>query len=158
VPQNVANKIPKKPTWRVQPVARSRARALRTNSTRAERILWRTLRAHRLNGVGFRRQTPIGSYIVDFVSHAAKLIIEVDRGQHFDHGQQTRDAARDRFLRSKSFRVRRFSNYDVITNVDGVWEVIATACVAAISPFLPSPASGGGEDSNDDLPLKGGGE
>jgi very-short-patch-repair endonuclease len=156
--KSVSDKISKKPTWRVQPLTRSRARTLRTNSTRAEQILWRTLRAHRLNGVGFRRQTPIGAYIVDFVSHAAKLIVEVDGGQHFDRGQQTPDAARDRVLRSKGLRVLRFSNYDVTSNLEGVWEVIAAACVAAVSPSLPSPASGGGKNSTGDLPLKGGGE
>jgi very-short-patch-repair endonuclease len=104
------------------------------------------LRAHRLNGVGFRRQTPVGPYIVDFLSHAAKLAIEIDGGQHFDHKQRLRDSARDRFLRKKGFRVLRFSNNEVITNIEGVWDVIAATSAAAISPSPPSPASGGGRD------------
>jgi very-short-patch-repair endonuclease len=154
VHQRAITNVPKKPTWQVKPLTRSRARALRTNSTRAERIVWRLLRAHRLHGVGFRRQTPIGPCIVDFVSHAAKLIIEVDGGQDFGRKQEVRDAARDRFLRTKGFRVLRFSNHDVMTNLEGVWDVIA----AAISPSQPSPASGGGEVDSPDLPLNGGGE
>ena len=74
---------PKDPTWKVSSKLRSNARALRKNSTDAERILWSELRDHRLNGAGFRRQVPIKNYIADFVCHAAKLVIELDGGQHF---------------------------------------------------------------------------
>jgi very-short-patch-repair endonuclease len=140
----VADEVVKKPIWRVKPVMRKRARALRTNATKAENIIWRAVRAHRLNGVGFRRQTPIGPYIVDFVSHPAKLIIELDGGQHFDDAHESRDARRDKFLRFKGFRVLRFSNYDVMTNLEGVWTVIAAAVGSAVAPSPPSPASGGG--------------
>ena len=59
------------------------ARELRKNSTDAERILWSELRDHRLNGIGFRRQVPIKNYIADFACHAAKLVVELDGGQHF---------------------------------------------------------------------------
>ena len=69
--------------------------------TPAERIIWYALRAHRLNGAGFRRQAPIGPYIADFVSHAAKLIIEIDGGQHFEDGHERRDAVRDAFLNGR---------------------------------------------------------
>jgi very-short-patch-repair endonuclease len=75
---------PPKPTWRVTSRMRTHARDLRRNMTRAERTIWQGLRAHRLNGMGFRRQTPIGPYIVDFVSHVAKVIVELDGGQHFE--------------------------------------------------------------------------
>jgi very-short-patch-repair endonuclease len=134
----------KRPTWRLTPQARKHARALRRDSTRAEQVIWRAVRAHRLNNVGFRRQTPIGPYIVDFVSHSAKLIIELDGGQHFDTPHEQRDARRDMFLGSKGFRVLRFSNHDVLTNLEGVWTVIASAIDEAVAPSLPSPASGGG--------------
>jgi very-short-patch-repair endonuclease len=134
----------KKPTWRVTPQMRTHARALRRDSTRAEQVIWRAVRAHRLNDVGFRRQTPIGPYIVDFVSHSAKLVVELDGGQHFDTAHERRDARRDGFLRSKGFRVLRFSNHDVLTNLEGVWTVIAAAIDEAVAPSLPSPASGGG--------------
>jgi very-short-patch-repair endonuclease len=130
--------------WRVKPVARERARALRTDSTKAEQIVWSKIRAHRLNGVGFRRQTPVGPYIVDFISHSAKLVIEIDGGQHYDDASEARDARRDAFLRSKGYRVLRFSNHDVMTNIEGIWTVIAAAVGESEAPSLPSPASGGG--------------
>jgi very-short-patch-repair endonuclease len=138
----VTDEVVKRPTWRVTLEARKRARALRTNSTKAEQIVWRAIRAHRLLGVGFRRQTPIGPYIVDFVSHSAKLVIEVDGGQHFDDAYEARDARRDKFLRSKGFRVLRFSNYDVMTNLEGVWTVIAAAVGEALPPPYPPPQAG----------------
>jgi very-short-patch-repair endonuclease len=123
---------------------RSHVRDLRRNMTRAERIIWQGLRAHRLNGMGFRRQTPIGPYILDFVSHAAKAIIELDGGQHFEDAREARDALRDGYLRSKGFRVLRFNNYDVMTNREGVLTTIAAVLGEAVAPSLPSPASGGG--------------
>jgi very-short-patch-repair endonuclease len=140
----VTDKTLKKPTWRVKPIMRTRAKSLRTESTDAERIVWSLVRAHRLNGVGFRRQTPIGPYIVDFVSHPARLVIEVDGGQHYEATYEAKDARRDAFLRSKGFRVLRFSNHDVMTNREGVWEVIAAAVGTAQAPSPPFPASGGG--------------
>ena len=125
---------------------RAHAKALRKNSTNAERIVWRLIRAHRLNGVGFRRQVPIGHCIVNFVSHAVKLVIELDGGQHFDNADEAREAQRDRFRRSKGFRVLRINNCDVVTNIEGVWDVIAAAVGPAETPSPPSPASGGGLD------------
>ena len=80
----------KSPTWKVSSKLRSNARALRKNSTDAERILWSELRDHRLNGAGFRRQVPIENYVADFVCHAAKLVIELDGGQHFSRSSRTR--------------------------------------------------------------------
>ena len=74
---------PKHPTWNVSSKLRSNARALRRNSTDAERLLWAALRDHRLNGAGFRRQVPIENYVADFVCHAAKLVIELDGGSIF---------------------------------------------------------------------------
>jgi very-short-patch-repair endonuclease len=123
---------------------RTRARALRQDLTKAERMIWYGLRAHRLDSASFRRQTPIGPYIVDFVSHAAKLIIEIDGGQHFEDRHEARDKRRDAFLAAKGFRVLRFSNHDVMTNRTGVLETISTAVRQANTPSPPSPASGGG--------------
>jgi very-short-patch-repair endonuclease len=145
----VTDEVLKKPKWRVKPITRKRARVLRTNSTDAEKALWRLVRAHRLNGIGFRRQTPIGPYIVDFVSHSAKLVIELDGGQHYEDANKRRDERRDNFLRSKGFRVLRFGNHDVMTNREGVWDVIAAAVGTAVAPSLPSPASGGGFDDSE---------
>ena len=134
---------PNPPRWTLTDKSRVRARELRRNLTDAERIIWYGVRAHRLNGVGFRRQAPIGPYIVDFVSHAAKLIVEIDGGQHFENEQEKRDARRTRFLEAKGYRVLRFSNLDVTRNRNGVLERIAEAAQAA-APSPPSPASGGG--------------
>src|SRR5467141_2177544 len=128
----------KEPTWRISSKLRSNARALRKNSTDAERILWSELRDHRLNGASFRRQAPIGSYIADFMCHAAKLVIELDGGQHFsDRGEQT-DAARSAVIEAKGFQVLRFSNHDVMTNRAGVLETIAAA-IEARAPTLTLP-------------------
>lgn len=117
----------------VKPAARARARALRLNSTDAERLMW--LWAHRLDG--FRRQVPIGPYIVDFVSHRAKPAIEIDGGQHFDAEQAAKDAGRTVFLSGKGYPVLRFSNLDVIQNRSGVLSVIAEALGNTPSLSLP---------------------
>ncbi|HWK98166.1 MAG TPA: endonuclease domain-containing protein [Pseudolabrys sp.] len=127
----------KEPQWQVARMARSRARSLRRDSTDAERLIWSALRAHRLDGASFRRQTPIGPYIVDFCCHAANLVVELDGGQHFDSDQITKDGRRDAFLSAKGYRVLRFSNHDVMTNRDGVLEVIAAVLANAPSPTLP---------------------
>ena len=125
------------PAWRVTRNMRMRARSLRRDSTEAERRIWSALRAHRLNGASFRRQTPVGPYVVDFLCHDAKLIIEIDGGQHFEAEHLRRDARRDAFLASKGFRVLRFNNYDVMTNKNGVLEMIALALQEAPSLTLP---------------------
>ena len=128
----------KDPAWKVPPRLRSNARALRRNSTDAERILWSELRDHRLNGAGFHRQVPIDKYITDFMCHAAKLVIELDGGQHFsDRGEQA-DAARSAVIEAKGFQMLRFSNHDVMTNRVGVLETITTA-IAERAPTLTLP-------------------
>jgi very-short-patch-repair endonuclease len=107
------------------------------NSTKAERIIWSILRAHRLDGTPFRRQVPIGPYIADFVCHAVKLVIEIDGGQHFEPDGLVRDQRRDAFLKVKGFSVLRFNNHDVMMNRRGVAEVIAEAVTRTPSPPLP---------------------
>ena len=125
------------PAWQVTRTTRVRARSLRRALTDAERIIWNAVRAHRLNGASFRRQTPIGPYIVDFLCHEAGLVVEIDGGQHFAASNQKRDARREGFLRSKGYRIIRFNNYDVITNRNGVIESIAAALASAPSLTLP---------------------
>jgi very-short-patch-repair endonuclease len=129
--------VAKQPKWQVAPKLRSRARSLRRESTNTERLMWNELRAHRLNGASFRRQTPVGPYVADFVCHAANLIVEIDGEQHFETEHVKRDARRDAFLASKGFRVLRFNNHDVMTNREGVLETIAAALPATPSPPLP---------------------
>ena len=129
--------VAKQPSWPVPGKLRTRARSFRRDQPDAEKLIWNALRAHRMNGASFRRQTPIGPYVADFVCHAASLIIELDGGQHFEAEHMRRDARRDAFLMSKGFRVLRFNNHDVMTNREGVLETIASAIEEAPSPPLP---------------------
>ena len=98
------------------------ARFLRKNLTEAEQKLWSRLRRKQLHGFRFRRQRPIGPYIVDFVCLEASLIIEVDGGQHAE--QISKDEVRTRFLEKEGFRVIRFWNNDVLANTDGVLDTM----------------------------------
>ncbi len=98
---------------------------MRNEPTEAEYKLWGFLRARQLNGVKFRRQAPIGRYIIDFVSYEAKLIIELDGGQHA--AQQAYDDRRTRWLESQGFRVMRFWNDDVVVDTEVVVEAIWNA-------------------------------
>lgn len=123
-------------------MASSHARHLRTHSTDAERVLWRHLRAYRLRGHKFRRQAPIGRYIVDFVCFEMRLVIELDGGQHAERTKYESD--RTAWLRRQGFRVLRFWNTDVLNNLEGVREVIAEACAGG--PPLPNPPPQGGRD------------
>jgi len=129
--------VRKSPSWQVSTKQRLRARSLRRDSTDAERIVWNAVRAHRLVGASFRRQTPIGPYIVDFVCHDANLVVGIDGGQHFEAEYMKRDARRDAFLSSKGYRILRFNNHDVMTNRHGVLETIAAAVIRTPSPPLP---------------------
>jgi very-short-patch-repair endonuclease len=129
---------PKSPSWKVSSKLRSNARALRRNSTDAERILWLELRDHRLNGAGFRRQVPIENYVADFICHAAKLVVELDGEQHFSDRAEQADAARSTVIEAKGFIVLRFTNHDVMKNRAGILETIATA-VAERAPTLTLP-------------------
>jgi len=95
---------------------------LRSFQTNAEHRLWYYLRNRHFQGFKFRRQQAIQGYIVDFVCLETKLIIELDGGQHLD--QQAYDEARTRILQKEGFRVLRFWNNEVFTNVEGVLEVI----------------------------------
>jgi very-short-patch-repair endonuclease len=126
---------PKHPDWKVSDRLRTNARARRRNSTDVERILWSELRGHRLNGASFRRQVPIQNYIADFVCHAAKLVIELDGGQHFSDQSERADAPRSAVIEAQGFRVLRFSNLDVMTNRAGILETIASA----IAERAPTP-------------------
>jgi very-short-patch-repair endonuclease len=125
------------PKWRVSERLRNNAKALRRDMTDAERIIWYNVRAHRFQGASFRRQTPIGPYVVDFICHALRLIVELDGGQHFEPANMVRDARRDSYLTAQGYRVLRFNNHEVMTNKAGVLEMIAEACGQAPSLALP---------------------
>jgi very-short-patch-repair endonuclease len=98
------------------------AKSLRQNSTEAENLLWLYLRAKRLNNLKFKRQQPIGSYIVDFICFEKRLVIEVDGGQHAE--QVKLDSIRDKWLKVQGYKVLRFWNNEVLVNIDGVLETI----------------------------------
>ena len=92
--------------------------------TDAEVALWAKLRRRQLYDHQFRRQKPIGKFIVDFYCPSASLVIEIDGGQHYTEDGQAYDAKRDAYLRSLGLEVKRFSNSEVLRNLDGVIEEI----------------------------------
>ena len=100
------------------------ARTLRKKSTDAEIKLWNYLRARRLMGLKFRRQCPLGCYIVDFICIEEKLIIELDGGQHNENRQRDYDECRTEFLNGLGFKVIRFWNNDVLLQFDVVLDEI----------------------------------
>ena len=136
--------LPKAPTWQVSTKQRT-ARAVvasRFDRRRDESSGTRCARTD-FDGASFRRQTPIGPYIVDFVCHAANLIIEIDGGQHFETEHEQRDARRDAFLASKGYRVLRFNN--LRCDDQSARRVGDDRGSASSTPSPhPSPASGGG--------------
>jgi very-short-patch-repair endonuclease len=108
-------------------MANDRARALRNNQTNAEKRLWRQLRVLKAHGFHFRRQVPIDHLIVDFACFSARIVIEVDGGQHnMEEGRST-DKQRDAYLNRNGFKVQRFWNNDVLRNSEGVMYVIQGA-------------------------------
>ncbi len=124
---------------RIQPGHRDFARSLRSSSTDAERLVWSRLRGQQLHGAKFRRQHPLGRYVLDFVCLEASLVIELDGSQH---AESKHDALRDAWLAEQGLRVLRFWNSDVMRNIDGVLEVVMRAVAAP--PPQPSPLKGEG--------------
>jgi|CXWL01.1.fsa_nt_gi very-short-patch-repair endonuclease/succinate dehydrogenase flavin-adding protein (antitoxin of CptAB toxin-antitoxin module) len=108
------------------------AKQLRSNMTDAEKLLRHHLRGHRFQGVKFKRQQPLGSYIVDFVSFESKIVIEVDGGQHFESESDNR---RDDWLKEQGFHVLRFWNNEVLGEAESVLEKI-------LQVLTPSPSDG----------------
>ena len=115
------------------------AKTLRKSQTDAEKLLWKHLRAKQMEGLKFRRQQPIGNYVIDFICLEKSLVIEVDGGQHADN---KKDEERDTWLKSEGFKVLRFWNNEVLTNMKGVLEVISENCLN--HPPLTPPLKGGG--------------
>lgn len=104
---------------------KQKARALRKSETDAERKIWQLLRSRSLNDAKFRRQHPVGPYIVDFICINEKLIIELDGSQH--QQQQTYDAQRTAFLEQAGYRVIRFWDNDVLLKTENVMQAIYDA-------------------------------
>ncbi len=129
---------------------RERARNLRRGQTEAEMFVWTQLRSRRFAGFKFRRQFPVGNYIVDFVCLERRVILELDGGQHNESNQKSYDERRDPWLQQQGFAVLRFWNSDVFTEweamADGIWNVLQ-ARPSRRSPLTPGPSPAGGEGS-----------
>jgi very-short-patch-repair endonuclease len=131
----------------VSPRQRSRAKQLRQTMTRAETLLWRYLKADRIDGLGFRRQVPIRNYIADFICMSAKIVVELDGETHDFEERQKADQTCDAFFVSEGFKVLRFTNEQLMSNLEGVVETIRQAAIDRLRGLPLSPA----------LPHKGGG-
>jgi very-short-patch-repair endonuclease len=133
----------------VEKIQRARAKQLRRTMTRAETLLWRHLKAHRLAALGFRRRSPMGNYIADFVSHSCKLVVEVDGESHDFESRIRHDNRRDGWFASRGYRVLRFTNDEVMKNLEGVVVAIGLAAAQAAPPSLTLPRKGGGKPPAD---------
>ena len=116
---------------------KNNARQLRKNMTEAEQLLWYRLRRKQLLGVQFNRQKPIGSYIVDFYSSKARLVIEIDGSQHSEEIHNKNDVIRDQYLQSQGLTVLRFDNLQVLKEIDSVVEVVYQTIKEIIPPNPP---------------------
>jgi very-short-patch-repair endonuclease/gamma-glutamylcyclotransferase (GGCT)/AIG2-like uncharacterized protein YtfP len=131
---------------------------MRTDATDAERKLWQRIRQKQLNGHRFRRQVPIGGYIVDFYCVAARLAIELDGGQHLDPENLMRDQHRDEILKSLGVRTLRFSDIDVLRDIDAVLieitktiELLHDTLLFVYGTLLPGEAPAGMKEIADQL-------
>ena len=121
---------------------RKNAKSMRRVMTDAELKLWNELRAHRLMGMSFRRQVPIGRYIVDFACSAHHLIVEVDGSQHADTEHAERDQARSVYLKASGWTILRFWNDDVIRDIDNVCQhIVIEAGLAGADMRAHEPAA-----------------
>ncbi len=123
------------------PAKLGRGRELRQTATTPERLLWGRLRGKQVHGVRFRRQHPLDPFFVDFYCYAASLVVEIDGESHV--GRAAADAERERYLRERGLRVIRFTNDQVIHNLDTVVEAIAGAVAGSQRPS-PNPSQGEG--------------
>jgi len=121
------------------------ARQLRKRMTVAEKNLWLMLRQRRLRGYHFRKQAPLGQYIVDFICHEAKIIIEIDGGQHNEDRVIIEDQKRTRWLNEQGYIVQRFWNNEIIGQLDAVLNVILELCNKRCPPILSFPHKKRGE-------------
>jgi very-short-patch-repair endonuclease len=119
-----------------------KARTLRSRQTKAEWQLWYHLRGHRFLGLKFKRQKPLGRYIVDFICFEHSLVIEIDGGQHCESVGY--DWQRDAWLRSQGYRVLRFWNHEVLGETGAVLEQIRLVVQGPPSPPAPLPPAGEG--------------
>ena len=110
------------------------ARKLRSNLTDAELLLWSRIRRKQISDVQFYRQKSIGNFIVDFFSPKARLVVELDGGQHFEELQIEKDKSRDDYLKNLGLQVLRFDNLQIMQSLDSVLEEIYNAIQARKNP------------------------
>ena len=122
----------------------SLARKLRKTLTKAERKLWQILRSRQLGGFRFRRQVPLGNFILDFACFDPCVVIEVDGGQHNDIATLEYDKQRTQWLESRGYLVLRFWNNEVLQEIEGVGEAILSHCLYLKSPHPNLPPQGEG--------------
>ncbi len=120
----------------------SLAKTLRKGATDTEKLLWKHLRAKQFKGIKFRRQQPLGKYIVDFVCYESKMIIEVDGGQHTQPSEMMKDNERDRWFKAQGYKVIRFWDNEVLMNIRGVLDIIG-AYFQEHPPLNPLPSREG---------------
>lgn len=124
------------------PTTQANAKVLRQNMTEAEKKLWQRIRNNQL-GVKFRKQVPIGGYVVDFYSYAYRLAIEIDGSHHQENDQLAYDIVRTDYLNSLGIQVIRYDNHSVLTNLEGVLADIQQY----VQQYNPSPNPSLGEGS-----------
>jgi very-short-patch-repair endonuclease len=124
------------------PRLKGKARSLRAKLTDAEQRLWARLRRKQILGVQFYRQKPIGNYIADFFAPAVRLVVEVDGSQHFDPPQAEHDRRRTAYLKRQGLRVLRFTDRQVLLELDCVAEAIFRAVEDRNPPYPPFSKGG----------------
>ncbi|WP_313224190.1 endonuclease domain-containing protein [Stutzerimonas nitrititolerans] len=132
------------PSHKPSPAQREFAKRLRNNLTDCERLLWRRLRNRQLSGYKFRRQHPFPPYVLDFYCAELRLVVELDGGQHYGDIGLEKDRLRTDYLERQGLEVLRFSNLDVLQNLEGALaEIVCWIEAAPLTPTL-SPTGRGG--------------
>ena len=110
---------------------------LRNNSPEPEKELWKVLRGRKCGGVKFRRQCSIGKYIVDFYSYERKIVVEIDGDSHYSEQEEKHDIERTQFLNSLGIKVIRFTNDNVMNNLEGCFETLVEILESRDTPLSP---------------------
>ena len=113
------------------------SRQLRKNLTDAERLLWLKIKRRQIKNYQFTRQKPIGNYIADFYCKKARLVIEVDGGQHYENNNIKKDQKKDESFKKLGLRIIRFTNLDILKNIDNVVDKIYREIDSKTPPNLP---------------------
>ncbi|WP_421998753.1 endonuclease domain-containing protein [Reyranella sp.] len=130
-----------------------KARELRHEPSRAERLCWEQIRGHRMEGAKFRRQHPIGPYFADFACVSRRLVIEIDGDHHADRVES--DLRRTAFMEGQGWRVVRFGARDVVESPEGIWAAIQAEISEGTSPPLLTSPPSGGEEHEGGGPIRG---